>query len=520
MAKQKTMKLSKKRAGITIGIGLTCAAVAVAPVVGQYLSNNSYASGAGYNKGVCSLAEGSQSLLEDMSNVYTAIENLFFNKSNTTALVARRLIYQIRSVEQPSETQRINNIRDLVNDNDPKWGSYNLAEAVEIAKSSPEYETNEELKDVIQIAELYLNNQLNSFHIDYTNMSMSLIEAAKYLDPSFTLDSTATYIEQIQSVKSLSAYEKYVQIMSVIENDSRLLDNACTDSENSTRDVSKDEMYTLLRQRIANIKELDPSFTVKLSIDPENTPSTGDDDKKDEEEKPSVPTTPTTPAKPNTDKLQSVIDQIKADSTYQKWYRLIKLVEEAERLLEDLKGAGLGAVEPQQIVDQPYVANAIQARTASIVLAAETTTPTQDLANTIKAIGDAMRDLGIETTLGQGLGDSVTQEELAAAISTAKGTAKYTEYAELVRIMEEAETAIKNGTADDKLLGNLTKALADTAKKLNLDVKIPSTGILGILGDSGATASILGIAGTASILTIIAGVILHRKKKNQKDFIV
>lgn len=519
MAKQKSMKLSKKRAGITIGIGIACATAAIAPMINQYLSEKTSASTGGFTKGICSLTEGTQILANDIITVSSAIEDFFFNMADIDARIYRELIYDAKTVDQGNTSNYIEHIQALINDDAIDWSLLNLAEVVDIAKASEEYSTNDELVNTVRYAEIYLDNGLGNKKITYytDDISLSLVDSIIYLEPSTNITDDTSITERIRIIKSLPLYEHYVEVLNAMESSWQPIVDVCMDSQNGVRNVSEEEVYVLLRDEINAMQKIDPSFSVKLTIDSEEKlPIPGADNKGDEEDGPSTsttPTTPTTPVKPNTDKLQSIIDQIKADPVYQKWYHLIKLIEEAEKILNSIKGTGIGAVEPRQMVDQPYITNAIQARTASIVLASKTTNQTQDLASIIKAIGNAMRDLGIETTLGQNLGDSVSQENLVVAINSAKGLDKYAEYAELVRILEEAEEAIKNGTADDKTLNNLTKALADTAKKLELDIKIPDTGILSLLSDGTATTTILATVATASILSLVVAIILYRNRK-------
>lgn len=519
MTKQKATKSDKRNIGAIIGVGFIYTAMSIAPVIGGHLSAEVYAAAAGVppDTSVCALAKDSDGnyikteddkyigLWQDETDLAAAIKEQIPESFDYRWMMEDfiELAGDNASRNTPSRLQLIDYLTKI----NKAPGAMGQVELLEYAISLPMYRTDSELQSLVSqfsrvvdsvtgsivSAKNRIQGQTGEGGVNYKfvirDASNELVEG---------IDRTL-YADLVQEVKLLPNYENYYDI----NYNSKVFSFGCLYNEN----FSKNDAHSALKNILNAAKRIDPNFDFTLALDddtdpgqgPSTTPDTGDD-KKDEEE-PSIPTTPITPAKPNTDKLQSIIDQIKADPVYQQWYRLIKLIEEAEKILDNLRGMA-------------------RVHTADAAMMAEAISSTQDLANIIKAIGDAMRALGIETTLGQGLSNNATQEDLANAINSAKGTVKYTEYAELVRLMEEAEAAINNGVANDDLLDSITKALADTARKADLNIKIPDTGTFGRLGNSGATATIIIAAATASILALIIAVTIRNKNKaNKKEFI-
>ena len=191
--------------------------------------------------------------------------------------------------------------------------------------------------------------------------------------------------------------------------------------------------------------------------------------------------------------LQKFVDETKKDETYQKYERLVNAVRYAEWLLKAIKDdsidlGGKGG-------DEAPVAVAL----------AEEADYGVEIADAIKAIGDAMRALGIETKLGENL-TSANLDDLSAALGQAKTVEKFAEYSALVDAVEAAEVALSNGATDatelKKVLDNIKSAAAkvlppDTGVAMNsavdADAAIETTSSLIVL----ATVAIL--AGAAVI---------------------
>lgn len=158
--------------------------------------------------------------------------------------------------------------------------------------------------------------------------------------------------------------------------------------------------------------------------------------------------------------LQKFVDETKKDETYQKYERLVNAVRYAEWLLQAIKDGSID-LGGKGGDDAPVA-----------VALAEEADYSAEIAEAIKAIGDAMRALGIETDLGQNM-TSANLDELSAALGQAQKVEKFAEYSALVDAVEAAEIALGNGATDAT---ELKKVLADI-KAAAAKVLPPDTGV-------------------------------------------
>lgn len=212
--------------------------------------------------------------------------------------------------------------------------------------------------------------------------------------------------------------------------------------------------------------------------------------------------------------LRELIEQIKNDLTFIHYQELIEAVKSAEELLETLDVSANAAPVSRQMPDQPYVANAIIAKQASMK-----TTPndTQDIVDIIKNIGEAMRELGIKTDLGQGE-NTYAVADLKQAIQAAKNTAKYDEYVQLSQILEKAELALKNNTADSGTLAKLSDAYGNFVYA-TADVQIVAAPDTGVANPSGTTSTlaqhVILISTTLGVVVAVIEEFIKKTKRAQ-----
>lgn len=128
--------------------------------------------------------------------------------------------------------------------------------------------------------------------------------------------------------------------------------------------------------------------------------------------------------------IRELVDEIKQDEKYMKYQTLV----EAVRMAEDrVKNWGVTAMAGGTI--------------ARVTVGYD--------ASLIKAIGDAIRGIGVETTLGLEVAEPVTKKMLQAAVDEAKKMKNYEAYVALTDAVYEAEQALARGESDMEKLKDL-----------------------------------------------------------------
>ena len=209
---------------------------------------------------------------------------------------------------------------------------------------------------------------------------------------------------------------------------------------------------------------------------------------------------PTAPAKVETPKelvkpkaeLQKYVDSVKKSEGYKKAKALVDAKLNLERVIAKIENAGgKGSVTKARVATED----------ADAALAKE-------LADAIKAVGDAMRALGVETKLGQNIDlATVSVADAKSALETVKKVDKFAAYVELVDAVAAAEAAIANGATDLEALKKATAAIKASA------VKVPNTGVAPRATEAASAAQTAIFAtATAAIAALIgAGIVAKRE---------
>lgn len=215
--------------------------------------------------------------------------------------------------------------------------------------------------------------------------------------------------------------------------------------------------------------------------------------------------------KVTTNELKALVEKTKANPEYQKYEKLVRGVHEAEVLLETLKtpvNVNGKARTARNVNSKPVMTLAVARE-----VAAEDDATTAEIVATIKALGDAMRAVGVKTALGEGL-TTANVDDLAKAIEAARGVEKFTQYEELVEAIDAAEAAIANGVTDATVLKQVLANVQQIAKK----VLPPDTGVAPIENtEISAVANFSTSAVVATLATTIGAAVILKRRFANKD---
>ena len=214
--------------------------------------------------------------------------------------------------------------------------------------------------------------------------------------------------------------------------------------------------------------------------------------------------------KTTTNELKALVEKTKANPEYQKYEKLVRGVHDAEVLLGTLNSSS--NTDGKARTARNESSTTIMTLAVAREVAAEDDATTAEIVATIKALGDAMRTVGVKTTLGEGL-TTATVEDLAKAIEAARGVEKFAQYEELVEAIDIAEAAIANGVTDAAVLKQVLANVQTIAKK----VLPPDAGAAPIENtEVSAVASFSTSAIVATLATTAgAAVILKRRFANK-----
>lgn len=388
---------------------------------------------------------------ERLIALVNAVRQQVLNEDDANYIKWRSANSAIEQIENKTGDSSVTALKDAVESaggDVSGWETKTLPEMVAIAESVDGYDTNDDLK--AKVASVQST-------IDYAIGTLK--------DYLATPDSTLSAAELIAQVEGTAAFTKYAALHEAWQNAASIIAASASTSP-SMNDLSTayDGLYNA-------------AFDVKNNLDLSSvdavlggTTSPGESAGGDQNS-----------TSTSNEDLQALVDRYRADETFLKYEALVIAVDEAQMVLESLPEA-----------------QDMQVRALS--------SGSEEIAVAIAQIGDAMRNLGVNTTLGESITDP-TAEDLRNAIDEAKGVADYAKYEELVRSIWEAELALKNGTDADalsKLLNKVQKAVANLIA--------PETGARPNTKGEG-TAKIAGsFVGTAIIATLIgAGFVAKRQ---------
>lgn len=289
----------------------------------------------------------------------------------------------------------------------------------------------------------------------------TLIGTVEQLNSSISLDSTKgkTALEVVNAIKQLPGYKEYTALGKAYNQlKYGINDSEDTPEEYRTTPEQIKQYYDTLVSEVAAVE----AYEANQNKAPEVVETENE--------------------------LQKFVNETKKDETYQKYERLVNAVRYAEYLLEVAKnpenygGKGGDAAEPVALAEEAPAYDF-----------------SKDFAEAIKAVGDAMRALGIKTDLGENL-TSATADDLSAALGQAKKVEKFDEYKELVEAVEAAEIALEYGATDATEL----KKILDAVKSAAAKVLPPDTGVaINRAIDADAATET-----TASLLVLVAVAVL------------
>lgn len=356
--------------------------------------------------GICtdSVAVGKERLIALMN----AVRQQVMNEDDTHYMTWRSASNAISRLERTSDNQSVSELKSIVETaggDVSDWGNKTLPEIVAIAESTPDYATNEELKAKTAAVQS---------EIDQVSATLKT-----YLN---TPDSTLTAPELVAQVKASTAYMKYGALNQAWQNVAGVISTPDTDPSMADLGALYDQLYNA-------------AFDIKNNLDLSSVDAVLGNAGS------SKPSEGATESAPSNSELQELVDRYRNDETFLKYEQLVIAVDEAQMVLD-----GLQESRDAQI-------RALSSSSAEIAVA-------------ISNVGDAMRNLGVNTTLGQNIVDP-TADDLRNAISEAKAVPDYAKYEELVRTIWEAENALRNDDTNAAALSNLLskvqKAVANLA---------------------------------------------------------
>lgn len=387
---------------------------------------------------------------ERLAALANAVRQQVMNEDDANYMAWYNANHAISHIEHASGNQSATELKSLVEaagGDVSDWGNKTLPEVVAIAESTPNYATNEELKAKTAAVQSEID-QISTTLKTYLN----------------TPDSTLTAPELVAQVKASAAYTKYGALNQAWQNATGVISTPNADPSMIDLSVLYDQLYNA-------------AFDIKNNLDLSSVDAVLGNGGS------SKPSEGTTEGTPSNSELQELVDRYRKDETFLKYEKLVIAVDEAQMVLDGLQES------------QDAKIRALSSSGAEIAVA-------------ISNIGDAMRNLGSNTTLGQNIVDP-TADDLRNAIGEAKAVPEYAKYEELVRTIWEAENALRNGDTDAAALSNLLNKV----QKAVANLAAPTTGAQpGSKADGTATWSNSILGGLIVIMTA-AGAALVAKRQ-------
>lgn len=483
-----------KKSLVVAGLVASTVALAAAPLVTSSLGMSAFAAEGETDAAVTAAIEKAQGLLKEINQKFPNLE-----KWGTVGSVMYTLENQYGCMGMGCAAQEaglLNNdaIKTILTDHGVATDGMNSMERLEAVKKLSDYDTlkvnisrNEAtpqyrpLKDIVPEIEAELDGLIYGHENDYgfnlvPNLPAEYSEKMKSLTPA----------QVVKEVRSIPGYTQYTELATLASQIGRLPD----DTPANELTVEKiNQLYDKASKALAAAEAFEAS------------------------QKPSTPEVVETK-----NELKELVEKTKANPEYQKYEKLVRGVHDAEALLESLK-------KPVTVTPNARTARSENTGSPVIVLAvarevaaetdAQDAATTAEIVATIKALGDAMRAVGNQTTLGEGL-TTATVDDLAKAIEVARGVEKFNQYEELVEAIDAAEIAIANGVTDPAEL----KAILTTVQQVVKKVFPPDAGVAPV--DNTEVSAVAGGFPTSAIVatlaaTVGAAVILKRRFSNKAE---